>query len=328
MRKNGLAERVAKSATAIASYESGQKRPAPATVAQLALALGIEPAFFLPAPRLPASTVGAPHFRSLRSTSQLVRDQAYAFGRLAVAVSSGLERHVEFPIRDIEKINLNEESPEDAAGRLREAWRLGDGPIRNLVRAAESHGILVVFTTRDAATVDAYSFDNTHRPVVLLNPLKHDYFRQRFDLAHEVGHLAMHFDADPGGREVEDEAHRFASELLMPSTVLRDLLPAKADWRKLGLLKEQWGVSMQALLFKAKRLRVMSDVTYRNAMTTISTRGWRRQEPGLMPSVERPSLLPRAVELLVEEGLTISQLAEECRVPQALFEAVTSRAPS
>jgi Zn-dependent peptidase ImmA (M78 family)/transcriptional regulator with XRE-family HTH domain len=325
VRKNGLAEQIAKSATAIASYESGHKRPAAPTVAQLALALGVEPAFFLPGPALATSPVGAPHFRSLRSTSQLVRDQAYAFGQLAVAVAAGLERHVEFPERDIERIDAADGTPEVAAQALRQSWGLGDGPLRNLVRAAENHGILVVFTFEQAASVDAYSFDNEHRPVVLLNPTKRDYFRQRFDLAHEIGHLVMHGDADPGGREVEDEAHRFASELLMPAGSVKGLLPSKADWRKYGLLKEQWGVSMQALLFKAKRLEIMSPVTYRNAMTTVSSRGWRRQEPGDMPTVERPSLLPRAVELLAEEGLTTQHLAQQCRVPHELFSVVTSR---
>lgn len=158
--------------------------------------------------------------------------------------------------------------------------------------------------------------------------MKRDYFRQRFDLAHEIGHLVMHSDADPGSRELEDQAQRFASELLMPSSAIQGLLPAKADWRKFGLLKEQWGVSMQALMFKARRLGVISDVTYRNAMTAVSSRGWRRQEPGEMPSVERPSLLPRAVELLAQEGLTSEQLAQECRVPHNLFRVVTSRSPS
>ena len=38
----------------------------------------------------------------------------------------------------------------------------------------------------------------------------------------------------------------------------------------LGKLKEQWGVSMQALLFRARQLGRLGDVSYRNAMTTIS----------------------------------------------------------
>lgn len=329
LRKNALADLVGKSATAIATYETGQKRPAPATVAQLALALGVEASFFLPASSTGAGSMGAPHFRSLRATSQIIRDQAYAFGQVAIAVAAGLERHVEFPDRQVPTCavtDADEDGPERAARLVRQAWDLGESPVKNLVRTTERHGVLVVFTFEQAASVDAYSFDNLHRPIVLLNPTKRDYFRQRFDLAHELGHLVMHGDADPGARIVEDQAHRFASELLLPTNAVRPLLPKTADWRRLGALKEQWGVSMQAVLFKAKTVGVLPDASYRNAMRTVSARGWRRQEPGIMPGVERPSLLPKAVELLAEQGITADALARECRVPHGLFEIVTARA--
>ena len=178
--------------------------------------------------------------------------------------------------------------------------------------------------------MDAYSFTSRLRPVVVLNPIKRDYYRQRFDTAHELGHLVMHGDAEPGGRTVEDQAHRFASELLMPTTEIRDLLPSAMGgnaWRTLAKLKEQWGVSMQALLFRARQLGRLSDVSYRNAMTTISTRGWRRDEPGLVSTIEQPSLLPRALELLAQEGIDENLIIEQCRVPPDLFRTVVSRRP-
>ena len=62
--------------------------------------------------------------------------------------------------------------------------------------------MLVVFSPPQAASVDAYSFDSRLRPAVVLNPIKRDYYRQRFDVAHELGHLIIHGDAEPGGRLV------------------------------------------------------------------------------------------------------------------------------
>jgi Zn-dependent peptidase ImmA (M78 family) len=188
----------------------------------------------------------------------------------------------------------------------------------------------VVFSPPQTAAVDAYSFDSRLRPVVVLNPIKRDYYRQRFDVAHELGHLIMHGDAEPGGRIVEEQAHRFASELLLPAAEIRDLLPATMGgnvWVTLGKLKEQWGVSMQALLYRARRLGRLGDVSYRNAMTTISARGWRRDEPGLITTIEQPSLLPKAVELLDQEGIDEAALVAQCRVPADLFRTVTSRIP-
>ncbi|MFF5985941.1 helix-turn-helix domain-containing protein [Prauserella flavalba] len=336
LRKSDLAALVDKSATAVAAWESGAKRPTAATVAQLALGLSVDPGFFAVRPQDVAALSTTPHFRSLRSTTQLARDQAYAYGQLAVDIASSLERHVEFPDPDVPSFPVSaddrdSDAPERAAQLVRKEWGIESAPVGHLVRSLENRGVLVVFSPPQAASVDAYSFDSQVRPVVVLNPIKRDYYRQRFDVAHELGHLVMHGDAEPGGRVVEDQAHRFAAELLMPADQVRGLLPASMGgnvWRTLARLKEQWGVSIQALLYRARWLGRLSDVSYRNAMTTISARGWRRNEPGLVSAIEQPSLLPRAVELLEQEGIDEAKLIEQCRVPSDLFRTVTARTPS
>ncbi len=335
LRKSDLASLLGKSATAVAAWESGAKRPTAATVAQLALSLSVDPGFFAARADDVAALSSPPHFRSLRSTSQLARDQAFAYGQLAVDIAMSLEKHVEFPGVSVPCLPAPadglDDDPERAARLVREQWEMGDGPAGHLVRLLEYHGVLVVFSPPQAAAVDAYSFDSRLRPVVVLNPIKRDYYRQRFDVAHELGHLVMHADAEPGGRIVEEQAHRFASELLMPAAQIRGLLPATMGgnvWVTLARLKEQWGVSMQALLYRARRLGRLGDVSYRNAMTTISARGWRRDEPGLVAVIEQPSLLPKAMELLEHAGIDQAALVAQCRVPAGLFRIVTSRTPA
>ena len=335
LRKSDLAALIDKSPTAVAAWESGAKRPTPATVAQLALGLSVEPGFFAVRPDDIAALSSTPHFRSLRSTSLLARDQAFAYGQLAVDITAGLERHVEFPDVDVPSFPVavddsDDNGPIQAAQLIRDQWKMKTGPAGHLVRLLELHGVLVVFSPLQAASVDAYSFASHLRPVVVLNPIKRDYYRQRFDVAHELGHLIMHGDAEPGGRIVEEQAHLFASELLMPAAEIRNLLPPAmggSAWVTLAKLKEQWGVSIQALLFRARRLGRLGDISYRNAMTTISARGWRRDEPGLITAIEQPSLLPRAVELLKQEGIDETALIAQCRVPVDLFRTVTSRTP-
>src|SRR5450631_1769395 len=78
LRKSDLASLISKSPTAVASWESGAKRPTAPTVAQLALGLSVDPGFFAARPEDVAAVSSSPHFRSLRSTSQLARDQAFA----------------------------------------------------------------------------------------------------------------------------------------------------------------------------------------------------------------------------------------------------------
>jgi Zn-dependent peptidase ImmA (M78 family)/transcriptional regulator with XRE-family HTH domain len=335
LRKSELAARMDKSPTAVAAWESGAKRPTAATVGQLALSLSVEPGFFAVRPDDVAAVSTTPHFRSLRSTSQLARDQAFAYGQLAVDIATSLERHVQLPEPGIPSFPVavddrTGDGPEQAAQLIREQWDMGAGPAGYLVRLLENHGVLVVFSPLQTASVDAYSFDSRLRPVVILNPIKRDYYRQRFDVAHELGHLVMHSDAEPGGKIVEEQAHRFAAELLMPADEIYDRLPTAmggSAWRTFAQLKEQWGVSIQALLYRARWLGVLSEVSYRNAMATISARGWRRNEPGLINTLEQASLLPRAVELLAQEGIDETLLVEQCRVPADLFRTVTARGP-
>lgn len=323
------------SPAAVSSWESGDKRPTPAAVAQLALALQIDPRFFSTRPGSPTASTSIPHFRSLRSTTQVARDQADAYGRLAVDVASALELRVEFPPPNVPTFAVDEATaegngPEMAARHVRKEWRLPAGPIRNMVRLLENNGILVVFSPEQAASVDAYSFSTANRSAVVLNPVKQDYYRQRFDAAHELGHLVMHGDSEPGGRIVEEQANRFASEFLAPAEEIRDQLPSvlnAAAWRTFGRLKEEWRISLQSLLFRARQLERLSDVSYRNAMMTVSSRGWRRAEPGLISTVEAPSLLPRAMELLATDGIDEATLIRECAVPAELFRVMTSRTP-
>jgi Zn-dependent peptidase ImmA (M78 family)/DNA-binding XRE family transcriptional regulator len=333
LRKSDVAARIDVSPTAVSAWEAGTKRPTAESIRRLAMALGVEIGFFVV--RGDEQPIPVPHFRSLRSTTQVARDKAQAFGILATDIARSMERYVELPdvLLPHHEVALDDDpstsGPEDAARELREAWQLGAGPIRHLLRIAENNGVLVVFSPASGSTVDAYSF-TASRPLVVLDPSKGNYYRQRFDIAHELGHLVMHTDAEPGSKIIESQAHRFAAELLMPADALGPQLPtsiSRGAWERLARLKEEWGVSIQALLFRARALGVLSDNAYRNAMTTVTQRGWRRSEPGLISALEQPSLLPQAVQLLSSEGYDEVVLARQAGAPLEVYRTATSRTP-
>ncbi|MFD0008790.1 ImmA/IrrE family metallo-endopeptidase [Streptomyces sp. NPDC127178] len=79
--------------------------------------------------------------------------------------------------------------------------------------------------------VDAFSHWYGNRPLVFRNPAKNDKARSRFDAAHEAGHLVMRLDAEPGSRIVENQAHDFAAEFLMPSAECRRTSGKPGHWR-------------------------------------------------------------------------------------------------
>lgn len=331
LRKVRLATLIGMSPASVTGWESGAKQPNRATVAKLALALRVEPQFF--AGGTPPC-VEKPHFRSLRSTPQVAQDEAEAYGQFVAEIAELLETVVEFPEVLLPELPVGPDeaggSPEEAAREARDFFGVATGPIQHVVRLAERAGVAVVFCKPGIAAIDAYSLHTGTRPVIVLNPVKDDYYRQRFDVAHEIGHLIMHHDAEPGGKLAEEQANRFAAEFLMPAVEIRPHLPATTagrGWAKLAELKEHWGVSLAALLYRARTLGVMGDVTYRNAMVRMSQNGWRRAEPGRVSSLEAPSMLARAREVINEAGIDDEQFLSGAGLPRDLYAVATARSP-
>jgi Zn-dependent peptidase ImmA (M78 family) len=160
--------------------------------------------------------------------------------------------------------------------------------------------------------------------VVVLSTERNHRAAGRFDAAHELGHLLLHHDEEPGTHAVERQANIFASEFLAPASEIADLLPSRVDWKRLMQLKATWGISMQALLFRARSLRVMPEHTYRRAVTELNARGWRTQEPGDEGQTEEPVLLRRAIEMLDQQGRTLDDLSDESRLSIETIEMIAA----
>ena len=322
MPRTRLAHAVGVTAAAVTQYEKGQTRPALPVVAALAATLDVSVDFFrtgYPIARLDAD--GA-YFRSLRSTTALERDRALAFAELVLAVFAGVEQYVDLPSPQLPALNVP--SPlelDDVAGLAREARRRMDvapGPVPHMVRLLEAHGVAVVRLDTDVASVDAFSQQQGHRPVVLLNAGKQDKARSRFDAAHELGHLLMHHDNEPGSRLLEQQAHAFAAEFLTPAAEIGPELPYRVDWVSLHALKRRWGVSLKALVFRAHTLGRFTDGAYQRALRQLNT--WGLPEPGPLGNTEAPVLFARAIELLDDGGLT--EVAHDIDLPARAVERV------
>jgi Zn-dependent peptidase ImmA (M78 family)/transcriptional regulator with XRE-family HTH domain len=322
LRKKDVAERIGVSAAAVSQYEKGSTTPSPKTIAALALALGTPVEFFASdrplgqAPNTPAN------FRSLRATTQQERDRAFAHALLTWDLVRMLQRYVRFPTVALpEDLALRPDEPighvEAAARRAREALDLGTGPIPNVVRLLESRGVVCTRLPPQTRRVYAFSCAFPGHPTVVLSAQRTHQAAGRFDAAHELAHLLLHQDEEPGSHAMERQAHAFAAEFLAPACEIAEQLPATANWQRLLELKQIWGISIQALLFRARSLGVVSEHRYRRAITELSARGWRAKEPGDDGQAEQPVLLAKAVELLAERGMTRDYLAREARLGSA-----------
>lgn len=335
IRKSELSMRLGVSARTITCWELGLQAPSAGDVAALGRVFGVGPEFFEPQLEgLPVAS-GLPHFRSYRAGTQVAYRQAQAYVQVTQDLVRTLSGYVDFPVLDLPSVPTDPEladsvMPMMAAQYVRRVWGLGSDPIAHVLRAVEDHGICVVFAPFGHASLDAHSVFSGELPLIVLNPTKGDYYRQRFDVAHELGHLVMHPDAEPGNKVIEAQADAFAAELLAPSEVLLDELPTRMDgvgWLKLKELKERWGVSMKVLLDKAYVLGRLTEEGYRAGLKSLSRNGWKLLEPGAISGVEEPSLIPHALELLGDVGVGPEEVRERSRVPQGYFGVMAARCP-
>jgi Zn-dependent peptidase ImmA (M78 family)/DNA-binding XRE family transcriptional regulator len=330
MPRSELARHIQVTPAAVTQYERGLARPTTTVLTRIGLAVGMPREFFSRGLDIPAVRSSTAHFRSLRSTPANRREQALAFGELALAVLDLIERYVDLPPVRLPTVDLPVQPSEadiaDAAHQARRELAVAAGPIPHVVRLLEARGVLVVRLPAEGfdPRVDAFSSSETAsgRPLVLMSPLKDDKARSRFDASHELGHLVMHAGVEPGSTVIESQAMSFAAEFLMPGAEIEDSLPTRVDWERFHALKRHWGVSLRALVYRAHKLGRLKDLSYRRANRQLKL--WGYPEPGPLGPPESPSVLGAAAELLEESGTRLSSLAEAARIPLESLHAVVA----
>jgi Zn-dependent peptidase ImmA (M78 family)/transcriptional regulator with XRE-family HTH domain len=312
-----LAERIDTTQSAISQYEDpdGRVKPSPKKIARLSLALGVPPGFFTGevGVRLDPNSC---HFRKRRRARRKDQNRVLARADMVLILSDYLNKLMQLPDSALDEVKAKVKSKEDVeqlAQRVRDAWDLGQGPLPNIVRLLEGHGVFVLEAMTDTIDLDAFSTWRRGRPVVLLGSDKGSGSRRRFDAAHELGHLLMHPDCQPGDKEREREADRFAGAFLMPAESFTRECPSRLSWPHLRALKKRWGVSLQAIIYRAGELEVFTRYTVRKAHQQLRTRGWHINEPD-EPPIEQPSLFARAIGLLSDQGFGLSRIADEARM--------------
>jgi len=318
-----LAEEVGVSAMAISKYERDLDVPGSGVLLRLAQALGVKVEFFF---RQQEVQLSEPVYRK-RTTLPRKQEQV-----VLAQVQEWLERYLEtesfFDLEGIPRFSLPDEAErrvasledaEDVAIALRTAWGLGLDPIESMVELLEDHGIKVGLVDGhdrfDACTIWA---NQTIPVIVVKRDIPGD--RQRFSLAHELGHLVL----EPGS-EVDEEkaAYRFAGAFLVPAPKVRFELGEHRDilnLYELHLLKHKYGLSMQGWIYRATDLGVLSGSAARRLFQQFRREGWHREEPGDQLPPEEPRRMQRLVlRALAEDLISQSRGAELLDKPLPQF---------
>lgn len=240
-------------------------------------------------------------FRKRVSIPQRNVDEVVAKADILRIIMDDFLESIELPDFPVPEYDLQEITPQQIAIDVRRLFNLNYGPISNMHLLLENNGIIIIEYDFGTSKIDALSgFTRLSHPIIIVNANR-PTDRKRFTLAHELGHLVMHarYGFTVETKEMEEQADAFASEFLMPEREIKGVLynlsiPTVAE------IKRRWKVSMQSIIRKAHQLNCITESRYKNLQIEFSRRGWRVNEPILLPD-ESPCLVKNIIKLYKEE---------------------------
>ncbi|MBQ7188540.1 MAG: ImmA/IrrE family metallo-endopeptidase [Kiritimatiellae bacterium] len=290
LSQKDLARKLHASQSDISKFEGGEKMPGEDFIQKAASFFGYTVEFFFrPFVALPSGLVFHRKRSALSATERkrIVAEARVRMLDLAIfAEFSGIQSGA-LPLRD-------GRSPEDMARHIRILWAVPSGPIANLTKLLEKNKIAVLPFDFGSTFVDGFFMPPAEEGslqciVMNANPAMPPD-RRRFTIAHELGHLILHRNefAEETGKRQENEANLFASEFLMPAADIEEDLSAPLTFARLRELKSKWKVSMSALVIRAQQLKKISDSEAKRIWFLFSRYGYRKNEPVMGLSEERP----------------------------------------
>jgi Zn-dependent peptidase ImmA (M78 family) len=240
---------------------------------------------------------------------------------------SVLDEHVRLPSYKVAEADpATAESIERGAEIFRSTFALGLGPLSNVTRIAENAGAVVMKVNGLAPEIDAISFA-TKRPLIALNSDGRSACRERFGIAHELGHFSLHVGVLTGDKLTETQANRFASALLMPrSTFSSECGVAKRgsrlNWTGLSELKLRWGVSKAAILYRGRQLGIFSEDQYRAGAIGLNRHGEAQHEhEDDLVANEEPEVVSEGLEVMDQQlGVPMAAVARAMWVQSSLLQ--------
>jgi Zn-dependent peptidase ImmA (M78 family)/transcriptional regulator with XRE-family HTH domain len=324
-----LAEQIGLSHAAIKKYEDNETTPSSDILIKLAKALQVKVEYF---------------FRPERFTLEKFQYRKHAdmpekqLEEIKAKMLDQIERRVEleslFPSPPIDQFSFGDlgekkiksyDDAEEVASQVRKRWKLGCEPLPDLIDIFEEHGIKVFeIDNQQYRKFDGLSASINNMPIIVIgNQWPGD--RQRFTLAHELGHLALNFFA-PSSLDEEKCCNRFAGAFLLPKDALISVLGEHRNYvepRELSLIKQEFGISMLGVLHRAQDAGIISNSLYHQLRNEFNERGWSKCEPGDQFPNEKTHIFEQMIfHALAEEYIGESKAAELMNMPLESFRSL------
>lgn len=326
MSMRELAEKAGVSAMAISKYENNKNTPSSGVLLSLSRVLDVRAEYFFRQAKIELKDV------EYRIHAKLPKK---VLNKIEGDVIEQIERYFALeeilPSNPIQKFKLpkglkqkveNYDDVEEIANTFRKEWKLGCNPIPDLIDTFEERGIKVFLSGElQDAKFDGLAAKVDGIPVIVVDKYKPGD-RQRFTLAHELGHLAVEGRLAEGV-DVEKAANRFAGAFLVPAKEAVKELGESRNWlepAELYALKHTYGLSMRGWIYRASDLDILNRFASRKMWEYFRENNWVETEPGDQLKGEEPKLFKQLVFHAVAEDLIgDSKAAELLSVPIVEF---------
>ena len=307
------------SATAVSKYEKGEILPDSKKLIEFANAYKVKAIELLKVYDTPQMKFTS--FRkkkrlkgqNLELLKELIQNEVTKY--LEVIKLNNIDNH----IIKLKKYSCNSlEEAEKVANDFRNYIKISNKqPISDLINVLENLGIIIIQINNPNNKFN--DFDGLSEivndiPIIILQDNIKDGARQRFTIAHELGHLILNVN----NNELDEEklCNRFASALLMPKEAVINefgISRKNINFFELTAFKNEFKVSYAAIIYRLKDLNIISEYLYKKLSIYINTRIGKNDPNPINP--EKSYQFKRIVyKLEADEIISLNKACELLRV--------------
>lgn len=297
---------------AIFKYEKGQSMPDSRMLISLSKVLGVKPDYFF---RPFTAVVDRVMFRKKGKFSE--RESAAVKER----VKETLERYLE--VEQLcgvsSEFSLNripvsgEEDAVAASVSARAFLGLGLDGISSVVDVLEEAGVKIIEIEEESSFEGLSGYANDNVPLIVINASLPDE-QKRFTLLHEFGHLVMDFDGNMSSGRMEHLCNVFASEMLLPASVITARIGKRRhdiSLAELTDIQRRYGISIDVIMSSLHRIGVISGRRYEGYLNKKRTyRDFSNLvKPSIIPVETSGRFVRMVYRALADEIISMSKAA-------------------
>lgn len=269
------------SKNAISKYEKGAMMADGKVLISLANALNVKTDYFfrpftVEIERVEFRKKSKLSVKRVKAIKQKVTDIVERY--LEVEQFLSIKSEFKNPIKN--RVIQSKEDVEEAVNQLLKQWKIGYNALPNVIDLLEDKEIKVIEIDAPDEFDGFSAWANGKYPVIVINE-HYSIERKRLTALHELGHLILNFDEVVAHKDMERMCFQFAGAMLIPEETFKNEFGEhrmRISVPELIAVKEEYGISVQALMQRAKDLGVINDFAFLNFRKWISGN---RAEEGL-----------------------------------------------